>query len=220
MRAPREPTLAVAHRAGNTVAGLRSALDAGADLVEADVHLHRGLLEVRHHKTLGPAHLWDKWEIVSRAAVGRVELADLLAELGPDPRLMLDLKGIGRGLAPAVSEALRAAAPGVALTVCTQHWWMLDAFGSPVRRVYSAGSRRGLARLRRRLTATPAAGVSVRFDLLTPAVVAELRARTDIVMTWGVDTPGALAQARTLGVDAVISKNLDLIADLVAARRT
>jgi len=30
--------LAVAHRSGNTVAGLRAALDAGVDLVEADVH--------------------------------------------------------------------------------------------------------------------------------------------------------------------------------------
>src|SRR6187549_2725532 len=98
--------LAVAHRSGNTVAGLRQALDAGVDLVEADVHAYRGLLEVRHHKNLGPAHLWDKWEIVPRTTFARIELVELLEEVGNDPRLMIDLKGVRRGLAPAVADAL------------------------------------------------------------------------------------------------------------------
>jgi glycerophosphoryl diester phosphodiesterase len=44
------PRLVVAHRAGNDLARLRAALDAGADLVEADIHAFRGRLEVRHHK--------------------------------------------------------------------------------------------------------------------------------------------------------------------------
>ena len=40
--------LRVAHRAGNDLDRLVVALDGGADLVEADVHLRRGRLEVRH----------------------------------------------------------------------------------------------------------------------------------------------------------------------------
>ena len=45
--------LHVAHRAGNTPDLLTAALADGADLVEADVHLYRGRLEIRHTKTMG-----------------------------------------------------------------------------------------------------------------------------------------------------------------------
>src|SRR5215467_4819720 len=36
-----QPLLTIAHRAGNDAADLRAALDAGVDLVEADIHLYR-----------------------------------------------------------------------------------------------------------------------------------------------------------------------------------
>jgi glycerophosphoryl diester phosphodiesterase len=211
--------LAIAHRSGNTVAGLREALDAGVDLVECDVHLHRGALEVRHLKTLGRHHLWDKWELVRRADVEGVELRALLAELRGDPRLMLDLKGLRPGLPPAILAALRTAAPDVPLTVCTKHWWMLGAFPPPVNRVLSASNPTTLARLRRRLARAPAFGVSVRLDLLSPPVVAELRGRTDVVMSWPVDSREALATARAVGVDGVISKSLDLLTGLLHEAR-
>jgi glycerophosphoryl diester phosphodiesterase len=211
--------LAIAHRSGNTVAGLREALDAGVDLVEADVHAFRGILEVRHHKHLGRTHLWDKWEIVARTDFVRVELFELLEELGEDSRLMIDLKGVRRRLAPDVVGALRIAAPGSPITVCTKHWWMLDVFDRPVRPVLSASTRFSLYRLRRRLDATNHTyGVSVRLGLLTPRVVDELRARTDVVLTWPVDTSAALTTARRLGVDGVISKNLDLLDDVISGR--
>jgi glycerophosphoryl diester phosphodiesterase len=211
--------LAIAHRSGNTVAGLRHALDAGVDLVEADIHAYRGLLEVRHHKSLGVAHLWDKWEVVARADFVRVELADLLEELGDDPRLMLDLKGVRRDLAPTVADALHTLLPEVPVTVCTKHWWMLDAFDPPVRQVLSASNRVALVRLARRLAAARVYGVSVRLGLLNPELVARLKARTEVVMTWPVDTPAALAAARDLGVDGVISKNIDLLDEIVSNRR-
>lgn len=210
--------LAIAHRSGNTVAGLREALDLGVDLVEADVHAYRGVLEMRHHKNLGPRHLWDKWELVARSEFLQVELAELIDELGDDPRLMIDLKGARPGLAPAVSEVLRAKAPGVPFTVCTKQWGMLDAFDPGVRKVLSVADRRSLTRLRRRLAVERAYGASVRLRLLTPELVAELRSRTEVVMAWSVDTPEALAHARRLGVNAVISKNLDLLAGVIADR--
>jgi glycerophosphoryl diester phosphodiesterase len=210
--------LAIAHRSGNTVAGLRAALDLGVDLVEADVHAHRGVLEMRHHKNLGPRHLWDKWEVVARRDFAQVELAELIDELGDDSRLMIDLKGARPGLARAVSDLLRTRAPEVPFTVCTKQWGMLDAFDPVVRRVLSVANRRSLARLRRRLAAAPVYGVSVRLRLLTPELMAELRTRTEMVMAWTVDTPEALAYARRLGVDAVISKNLGLLAGVIAER--
>lgn len=211
--------LAVAHRSGNTVAGLRAALDAGVDLVECDVHAYRGVLEVRHHKLLGPTHLWDKWELVRRRDFAMVELDELMTELGDDPRLMIDLKGVHRGLAPAVATVLRSHAPDTAFAVCTKHWWMLDEFDPPVRRILSASNRRALDRLLRRLDDQPEYGVSVRLALLTPEVVQRLRRRTEVVLTWGVDAPETLVRARSVGVDGVISKDLDLLRALLTESR-
>jgi glycerophosphoryl diester phosphodiesterase len=211
--------LAVAHRSGNTVAGLRAALDAGVDLVEADVHAYRGRLEVRHLRSMGGLpFLWDRDGVVRRRPHHRFELAELVQELGDDHRLMIDLKGVHPRLAPKVSQLLREASPGRSLTVCTKSWWMLDAFDLPVRRVLSAATARGVTRLRARVAAAPVHGVSVRLSLLTPEVVADLHLGTDLVLAWPVDTPGALKQARRVGADGVISKNLGLLRGLLADR--
>src|SRR4029079_6083948 len=72
-------TLAIAHRAGNSLAGLHAANRLGVDVIECDVHHHRGRLEVRHLKTAGPLpFLWDRWELVSAAAT-RLGPAEMLA---------------------------------------------------------------------------------------------------------------------------------------------
>ena len=60
--------LAIAHRSGNHLERLQPAVAAGADLIEADVWLHRGKLEVRHLKTLGPdSHPLGSLEVGFRA---------------------------------------------------------------------------------------------------------------------------------------------------------
>lgn len=212
--------LAIAHRSGNTVAGLRQALDSGIDLVECDVHAYRGRLEVRHLKTMGVLPwLWDRGELVHRRLHHRLELHELVAALGDDHRLMIDLKGVHPRLAPRVAQLLREESPDRSLTVCTKSWWMLDAFDVPVRQVLSASSRRGVQRLRRRLAQGAVDGVSVRLSMLTPELVAELHRATDLVMTWSVDDAAALARAREVGVDAVISKSEDVLHQVVAERR-
>jgi glycerophosphoryl diester phosphodiesterase len=61
--------------------------------------------------------------------------------------------------------------------------------------------------------------VSVRRSLLTPEVVDRLHGGTELVMTWPVDTPDALADARRLGVDAVISKDLGLLRGVLDGQR-
>jgi glycerophosphoryl diester phosphodiesterase len=193
--------LVIAHRAGNDFDTLRAALDGGADLVEADVHAYRGRLEVRHHKTLGPWLLWERHELVRRRTVPQVD--QLLAAVAGDPRLMLDLKGVHPRLAPRLAAVL----PDHLITVCTQHWWMLSAFRHRpnVRVVLSAGSRRGLRRLRSRLRrGTSPYGVCVHRRLLTPELVTELRQAAEVVFTWPVDTPEAQAHAHTLQVDGII----------------
>lgn len=223
------PLLAVAHRAGNDVAALRDALNAGVDLVEADIHLFRGALEIRHHKAIGRHLLWEKWrELTWRHDMILPELADVLAQVREavreavdgEPRLMLDLKGRAFAVAPQVAATLRSAVPGMPVSVCTKQWRMLDAFGADphVRRVLSASNAVQLRKLRARLRQRRAAGVSIRRQLLTPAVAQELRRAADAVMVWPVDTETALEHARWLGVTGVISKNLAMLRQLVAAR--
>jgi len=201
------PSLIVAHRAGNDLDTLRAALDAGADLVEADVHAFRGRLEVRHHKSFGPWWLWERGELLRRRDAPLFEVRRLLAAADGDPRLMLDLKGIHPRLAGRLAKALRAADR---ITVCTQHWWMLDAFRDlpHVRLVLSAGSRRGLRRLRARLRVRSSYGACVHRRLLTPELVTELRRGAEVVLTWPVDTAAELLDAQRLGVDGVIGKDL------------
>lgn len=214
------PVILVAHRAGNALADLRAALDAGVDLVEADVRLYRGALEMRHAKAIGPRLLWEPWrDLTRRRDVPVPLLAEILGSAAGDSRLMLDLKGPFRAVAPLTAAVLRDVAPGVPVTVCTRDWGMLAAFEDQphIRRVYSAGSRRQLDQLRLLVRRQRVDGLSIRLDLLTPAVVAELHEHTGLVMVWSVDTAAALERARTLGVSGIISKNLPLLRSVAPA---
>jgi glycerophosphoryl diester phosphodiesterase len=216
---PTGPLLAIAHRAGNNLTALRTALDAGVDLIEADIQLFRDALEVRHGSTLGRHLLWDEWQLIRRRSDLPV-LREMLAAMPGDPRVMLDLKGTSHRVGAHVAAVLREVAPGVPVTVCTKYWPMLDAFGDDphIRRVFSASSRTALSRLRARLRHEPAFGVSIRRQLLTPSIVAELRRAVDVVMVWPVDSAESLAHARRLGVTGVISKKLPLLRQVMATR--
>jgi glycerophosphoryl diester phosphodiesterase len=210
----------VAHRAGNALADLRAALDAGVDLVEADVRLYRGALEMRHAKAVGPRLLWEPWrDFTRRRDVPVPLLAEVLTTAAGDSRLMLDLKGPFRNVAPLTAAALRESAPGVPVTVCSREWGMLAAFEDQphVKRVYSAGNRRQLEQVRQLVRRQQVDGLSIRLSLLTPAVVAELHEHTGLVMVWSVDTEAELRHARALGVSGIISKNLPLLS--AAARQ-
>src|SRR5262245_23170398 len=216
-----QPMLAIAHRAGNDAADLRAALDAGVDLVEADIHLYRDTLEVRHRKAIGRHLFWERWwELNRRRSIVLPAFAELLSAVGDHPRLMLDLKGPAIAVAPQVAAELRRAAPDLAVTVCTKQWRMFDAFESSpnVSRVFSVSDPVQLRRLRTRLRGSRVAGVSIRRQLLNSTIVQELRQATDLVMAWPVDTEAALDHARRVGATGVISKNLPMLRRLVAGR--
>jgi glycerophosphoryl diester phosphodiesterase len=214
--------LTIAHRAANDVAALRSALDAGVDLVEADVRFFKGVPEVRHTKTFGSHLLWEPGELIRRGDATVPTLADVLVSLpNHRHRLMLDLKGFRPGLAPVVARTLKEHAPGIPVTVCTPHWWMFKAFAdSPhIRTVLSAGSWPMVERMREMLrkgsrswpNQCPVFACSVHRTLLTPTIVTELRRHVEHVVTWPVDTPAELADARRLGVTGVTGKNVQLL---------
>jgi glycerophosphoryl diester phosphodiesterase len=201
--------LAVAHRAGNSMSRLHSAVALGADVIEADVHSYRGRLEVRHLKTLGPLPwLWDRWELHPASA----------------PRSGLHLKGRRAGIGNRVARSLHAYAPERPVLVCSRYWPALRPFDRLpwVRTVLSARNRSELVLLSRRLRSEPRTyGVSVHRSLLTPAVAAALHERVQLVMTWPVNDLAALGDVSAFAASgriAVISDADDVLREVLRHR--
>jgi glycerophosphoryl diester phosphodiesterase len=215
--------LAVAHRAGNSLAGLRTAAEVGADVVEADVNARDGRLEVHHLKTLGPLPvLWDRWELRS-ARVPRLALGALLAAADEGVTFMLDLKGHDPAVGAAVARELHDRAPERPVLVCSRTWASLAPFEGLawVRVLRSARTRRELAGLVASLDAGPAPyGVSVHRSLLGPATAEALHRHVPVVMTWPVnDDPAldavlALRGSGTVGVISDERRILERVASL------
>lgn len=208
----------MAHRAGNDLNLLQEAVRFGARLVEADVRLYRGRLEVRHLKTMGRLPiLWDCWHLANPFA-RRLQLHELLDAVGPlDAELMLDLKGRNHRLATRVLQALDARQQQLPVTVCARSWQLLDPFEgrAGIRAVCSVGSRRGLRRLLVRRSEHRLGGVSIHADLLDEVTVAKLAHAADMIMTWPVNSA---ERARTLlgwGVHGLITDDAAVIEPIV-----
>lgn len=204
----------VAHRSGNSLGALRAAEALGARAIEADVHLHRGRLEVRHLKTLGPVPLlWDRWTLASPWA-RRLLLPELLEAVEARTELVLDLKGRDRRLATRILEALGPRpAEGSSVTICARSWPLLEPFTGVenVRLIHSVGSARQLARLRRRLGERRIHGISIHERLLDSRRVRELREVADLILTWPVNTVERARELVGWGVDGLISDRPDLV---------
>jgi glycerophosphoryl diester phosphodiesterase len=215
------PAIVVAHRAGNDPSTMAAAA-VHADVVEADVHLFRGRLEVRHAKTLGPIPvLWERWYLLDRGTP-RISLEAVLEAAAPDVGLMLDLKGIDPRLPGRVLRAAEARLAETGLFVSSRAWRLVDRLhGAPgVRTLHSVGNRRELRALLRRYPSGALEGVSVHRRLLEPAVVSALRVRAPQVWSWPVDD---LATARSLadwGVTGFISDAPHLLQPVRASDRS
>jgi glycerophosphoryl diester phosphodiesterase len=216
-----QPVLAIAHRAGNSLVGLRAALEVGADVIEADVHHHRGNLEVRHLKTAGPLpFLWDRWELV-RASAPRLGLAELLVAAERGTTFMLDLKGRRTAAAEAVARLMHEQGHHHDVIVCGRHWPSVEAMAHLpwVRPVLSARNRVELGRLRERVRAGRSPyGVSVHRSLLDKRIVDELHESVRVVMTWAVNNVPALDDVLDLGVSGVISDETSVLKELIDRR--
>lgn len=203
----------VAHRAGNRIADLRYAEKLGVGLVEADIRLFRGRLEVRHLKTVGPIPiLWDRWKLVA-AWRPRLELGELLEATDAHTELLLDLKGSRLELAERVRDAISRDLGSRRYTVCARSWPLLAPFADlPVRRVHSVGSERQLKRLLERIGEGRLEGISIHQKLLDSESVATLRAVADLIMTWPVNHPERARELLGLGVHGLITDDAPRLA--------
>jgi glycerophosphoryl diester phosphodiesterase len=201
-----EPILA-AHRAGNDPTRLREAIESGANVIEADVHLWGGRLELRHMKRLGPLHLyWDRWELHGDVEVPCLE--DLVEAVRPGVRLLLDLKGVDPRLPGMLERALRSLSPD-RVSVCSRNWRLLAGIRSmdQIDVVHSVGSERQLSRIRRLVAAENVNAISINQRLLTPAVAAELVSHVSRVWAWTVNSVPEMQRLRAWGISGLITDN-------------
>lgn len=212
----------VAHRAGNDLRDLHDAADHRPRLVECDLRLWRGRIEVRHLKTVGPLPIyWDTWHMASPFR-RHLQLHELLAAVEPlGIELMLDLKGRSARLSHAVVEELAARRTAAPITVCARRWSLLEPFEAVagVRTVCSVGSRRGLRRLLAQRRERRLGGVSIHANLLDRDVVAQLGEAAELVMTWPVNCTERAQTLLDWGVNGLITDRAPLLAPLVAAPR-
>jgi glycerophosphoryl diester phosphodiesterase len=196
----------VAHRAGNRLADLRLTERLEPSLVEADVRLYRGRLEVRHLKTAGPLPvLWDRWEL--RASWRpRLRLEELLEATSPETELMLDLKGPRRRLAERVLRTIEPYLGERRFTACARWWRLLEPFaGTPVRCIHSVGNARQLRELLRRFAYQRLEGVSIHERLADRETMAALGEIADVIMAWPVNEPERARALLRLGVAGLIT---------------
>lgn len=158
-------------------------------------------------KTVGPIpFLWDRkpWRI-GNPFTGRLTLPELLQALAPEEEPMLDLKGIGGGIAGAVISAVERYLPDRRVTICSRNWRVLPAFSERpwARVVYSAGNVGQVEAVHRRLDR--ADGVSVNHELLSADVVRQFCDHVPLVMSWTVNDPRLWKRLHGWGVNAAIT---------------
>jgi glycerophosphoryl diester phosphodiesterase len=207
----------VAHRAGNSVAGIRTALEVGVDWIELDLWWQHGQLVARHDRTLWPLPVrYDKWYV--QLYLQPLILEEICRLSNRGVQLLLDLKGSAPRLPKDLVETLRRHDALNRVTLCGQNWSLLDATtelepGLPA--LYSLETAKQLAALRDRIRRPPSLfGVSCQEQLLTQEVVTWMRGQKLLVFAWTVNDIARAERLITYGVDGIISDRLDLLVSL------
>jgi glycerophosphoryl diester phosphodiesterase len=204
----------IAHRAGNDVATIAPAADAGATWIEVDVHSLRGRLQVRHEKAL----LWSaRWFYEGRRlmpAFACPDFSSVCAALPGHVGVLVDLKGFRPALTRAVLEARVGAHP---MILSSRQWYLPSGVRAPdVLRCWSVGNRvqRWLAPRLSRTRRVDA--VAIHSRLVEPRVVRRLRERVSYVLAWSVRDAQHASRLIDRGVNGLILHDVELIRHLAS----
>ncbi len=213
--------LRIAHRGGNTPRRLFEAERWGIDVVELDLWLHRGRLDVRHAGALGMLPLLREGWALRPGRPGRLRLGGVLNTARPSTRLMLDLKGRDPGLPAAAIEAMAEHRPGEPYLVSARNWELLAPFRAlpHVLAVYSCGSADDLTSALdlARGDGLPAVGAHRRN--LDAKRVAELREHVPECFAWAVDSGRQARELIEWGVTGIISDDFHVLHGLGHGRQ-
>jgi glycerophosphoryl diester phosphodiesterase len=232
----------IAHGYGNSRRTLALALEAPVDHIEADVWYQDGRLAVRHERKLGPLPiLFDekdkghaghgpgryglslgRWYV--KLQLDPLYLEDVLALARGRRRVLVDVKGSGRGrqsaFARALVQSVRLAGMGDEVTFCGQNWPVLQrlrVIDPGLRVYYSIGAQRQLAAFGLVRQDESLRGVCVHQRLLDPQLIDILKRRGLDIWTWTVDDLGQARRLVATGIDGIISNRLDVLEALSEA---
>lgn len=213
---PQHRPLTIAHRAGNTVEEARHAIALGCDLIETDIWLRNGVLDLRHMHRLGPLPiLWERWKI--GLDLHPLALTDLLSAIDADSLLFLDLKGTDPRLGQAIVRELRQDAPGRRVALCGREYPQLDAVVDEpeVTVFYSVGDEKEFAEAWPRLEHMEWPAISLHRKLATPEVLDRLNSMNATVVCWDVSTIEQARGLHEMGVDGFTSDNFEMLERII-----
>lgn len=207
---------ASAHRAGNSRQAALQAIDAGADLIETDIWLHKGRLELRHKQTLGPIPiLWEKWAI-EPGWKPRYLLRDLLHDVPENILILLDFKGNELRLGPTVLEELARTAPDRLIATCGRNYPQLQTIDDApnILTFYSVGDEKEWPLAQEWIATSTTPALSIRADLATPERITWINELGGPVVCWDVNDAEDAKRLIAMGVDGFTTDNDDLIRKL------
>ena len=220
----RHATQVTAHRGDsarfreNTVAAIRSAIEAGADFVEIDVRVSRdGHVVVLHDATL--LRLWgldraveeSDLDEIQRLGSGdeRIPLLSEVLELFREcsATLLVDMEEE----APAAAAATVVAASGVTVSWCGNLEGMRTVRSrDPDARIWLPWNERAVPP-RELLAELRPEFVNSEFVILTPSLVQTIHDAGSRVACWTVDEPDDMRWVLALGVDSVTTNRLEVL---------
>ena len=210
--------IVVAHRYGNSTELALQGAEI-ADMVEIDVHLWHGLLEVRHAKRLWILQRqWEQWHLLpSESQVPT--FAEILASLPDGTKLLVDIKGWRPKMVRLIKETLGEER---AVVASARGWWLLRHIRSRphttvLRSVGTKWQLWLLRRLSRGRRGQP--GTVIHQRLLNTGSAANLLAISPDLFTWNVESEHRADELMALGATGLIVDHAGLIKVLRKRRR-
>ncbi len=189
------------------------AIEAGADLLETDIWLHKGRLELRHKQTLGPIPiLWEKWSIAP-GWTPRYTLRELLHDAPDDILLFLDFKGTEMDLGPEVLKELQRTAPERVVAICGRNYPQLQTIADEpnILCFYSVGDEEEWPTAQDLIAASDYPALSIHASLATPDRMLWINNLGGVVVCWDVHSEEQMRELRELGVDGFTTDNPELL---------
>lgn len=241
------PPRSIAHRglalgvAENTLEAFAAALEAGADILETDVHASSdGVAVICHDDDLSriagvdaPVERLSLSRLRELELVGGGRLATLVDALGrfPHARFNIDIK-TGAALSPAVEEIRRSGAENrVLITSFAQRRRRRAVRALPSAATSASTPGVALALIGSRLRAAPVVRLALRkvdavqvprrhgpVTVVSPAFVRAVHQAGREVHVWTVNTPEEMDELLEMGVDGIVTDRCDLLADVFAGR--
>jgi len=208
---PDPNTTIVAHRYGNSI---ETALEGAeiADMIEIDVHLWHGRLEVRHAKRIWILQRqWEQWHLLPPGSPVP-SLAEIMAAIPPQTRLLVDIKGWRPKMVRLIREVLGDERPIVA---SARGWWLLrhisDRPHTTVLRSVGTKWQLWLVSHLPHFRAKQARGTVVHQRLLDHDSAATLRHISPNLFTWNIESKSRADHLIGLGVSGLIVDDARLI---------